>query len=246
MNIKYPKPKHIVIIMDGNGRWAVENGLTRSKGHKAGVKTLKNIIEYAVRTELNMITAYAFSQENWQRPRKEVDLLLDLFITSLQSEVDDLHKNNIKLNFIGEITKFSDKLRKTMKKSELLTCDNSGLILNVALSYSGRWDIQQALLSIINEIQSKKITIDEVNEELINSKLSLAENNDPDLFIRTGGEKRISNYLLWQLAYTEMYFTDILWPDFDSKQFSLALDWFSKRQRRFGKTSAQIENEYDT
>jgi undecaprenyl diphosphate synthase len=133
-----------------------------------------------------------------------------------------------------------------MKKSELLTCDNSGLILNVALSYSGRWDIQQALLSIINEIQSKKITIDEVNEELINSKLSLAENNDPDLFIRTGGEKRISNYLLWQLAYTEMYFTDILWPDFDSKQFSLALDWFSKRQRRFGKTSAQIENEYDT
>ncbi len=193
-----------------------------------------------------MITAYAFSQENWQRPRKEVDLLLDLFITSLQSEVDDLHKNNIKLNFIGELTKFSDKLRKTMKKSELLTCDNSGLILNVALSYSGRWDIQQALLSIINEIQSKKITIDEVNEELINSKLSLAENNDPDLFIRTGGEKRISNYLLWQLAYTEMYFTDILWPDFDSKQFSLALDWFSKRQRRFGKTSAQIENEYDT
>ena len=147
------------------------------------------------------------------------------------------------MNFIGEVTKFSDTLRKSMKESELLTYNNSGLTLNVALNYSGRWDIHRALLSIINEVQSKAITIDEVNEKLINSKLSLAGNHEPDLFIRTGGEKRISNYLLWQLAYTEMYFTNILWPDFDIDQFDLALDWFAKRQRRFGKTSTQIEND---
>ena len=243
MNIKSPKPEHIVIIMDGNGRWAEKNDLPRAKGHKSGVKTLRNLIERAVQLELTMITVYAFSRENWQRPRKEIDLLIDLFITSLQSEVHDLHKNNIKLNFIGELTKFSDTLRKSMKESELLTYNNSGLTLNVALNYSGRWDIHRALLSIINEVQSKKITIDEINEKLINSKLSLAENHEPDLFIRTGGEKRISNYLLWQLAYTEMYFTDILWPDFDIDQFDLALDWFAKRQRRFGKTSMQIEND---
>ncbi len=243
MNIKSPKPEHIVIIMDGNGRWAEKNDLPRVKGHKVGVKTLRNLIDRAVQLELTMITVYAFSRENWQRPRKEVELLIDLFITSLQSEVRDLHKNNIKLNFIGEVTKFSDTLRKSMKESELLTYNNSGLTLNVALNYSGRWDIHRALLSIINEVQSKKITIDEINEKLINSKLSLAENHEPDLFIRTGGEKRISNYLLWQLAYTEMYFTDTLWPDFDIEQFNLALDWFAKRQRRFGKTSAQIEND---
>ena len=243
MNIKSSKPEHIVIIMDGNGRWAEKNDLPRTKGHKSGVKTLRNLIERAVQLELTMITVYAFSRENWQRPRKEVDLLIDLFITSLQSEVYDLHKNNIKLNFIGEVAKFSDTLRKSMKESELLTYNNSGLTLNVALNYSGRWDIHRALLSIINEVQSKKITIDEVNEKLINSKLSLAENHEPDLFIRTGGEKRISNYLLWQLAYTEMYFTNILWPDFDIDQFDLALDWFAKRQRRFGKTSTQIEND---
>ena len=243
MNIKSSKPEHIVIIMDGNGRWAEKNDLPRVKGHKAGVKALRNLIERAVQLELTMITVYAFSRENWQRPRKEVDLLIDLFITSLQSEVYDLHKNNIKLNFIGEVAKFSDTLRKSMKESELLTYNNSGLTLNVALNYSGRWDIHRALLSIINEVQSKKITIDEVNEKLINSKLSLAENHEPDLFIRTGGEKRISNYLLWQLAYTEMYFTDTIWPDFDIEQFNLALDWFAKRQRRFGKISAQIEND---
>jgi len=240
MNSKSSQPKHIIIIMDGNGRWAEQNGLTRSAGHRAGVKTLRNLIEHAVQLQLTTITVYAFSRENWQRPKKEVELLLDLFISSLESEVKDLHDNNIKLNFIGEIDEFSEKLKNSMNESELLTSKNSKLTLNIALNYSGRWDICNALLSIIDDITSKKITKNEINEELINKKLSLADYNEPDLLIRTGGERRLSNYLLWQIAYTEMYFTDILWPDFNTDQFDLALAWYAKRQRRFGKTSEQI------
>ena len=227
--------------MDGNGRWAEQNGLSRSAGHKAGVKTLRNLIEHAVQLELTTITVYAFSRENWQRPKKEVQLLLELFISSIESEVKDLHKNNIKLNFIGETDKFSDKLKKSMDESESLTSGNSKLTLNVALNYSGRWDIYYALLSIIDEVVSQKISVSEIDEKLINKKLSLADYDEPDLLIRTGGEKRLSNYLLWQIAYTELYFTDVLWPDFNTNQFDLALEWYAKRQRRFGKTSKQIE-----
>ncbi len=241
MNSKSSKPKHIIIIMDGNGRWAEQNGLTRSAGHKAGVKVLRNLIEHSVHLELKTLTVYAFSRENWQRPKKEVELLLDLFISSLESEVKDLHENNIKLNFIGETDKFSEKLKKSMSKSESLTSNNSKLTLNVALNYSGRWDVYKALLSIIDDMTAKKITKNDVNEELINTKLSLADYDEPDLLIRTGGEKRLSNYLLWQIAYTELYFTNTLWPDFNTDQFDLALDWYTKRQRRFGKTSEQIE-----
>tara|TARA_B100000959_G_scaffold220279_1_gene232773 strand:+ start:303 stop:1043 length:741 start_codon:yes stop_codon:yes gene_type:complete len=241
MNSKSSKPKHIIIIMDGNGRWAEQNGLLRSAGHSAGVKTLRNLIEHAVQIELTTITVYAFSRENWQRPKKEIELLLELFISSLESEVKDLHENNIKLNFIGEIDKFSEKLKKSMNESESLTSNNSKLTLNVALNYSGRWDIYNALLSIIDDMTSKKITKNEINEELINKKLSLADYDEPDLLIRTGGEKRLSNYLLWQIAYTELYFTDVLWPDFNTDQLDLALEWYAKRQRRFGKTSEQIE-----
>ncbi len=240
MNSKSSKPKHIIIIMDGNGRWAEQNGLLRSAGHKVGVKVLRNLIEHAVKLELTTITVYAFSRENWQRPKKEIELLLDLFISSLESEVKDLHENNIKLNFIGETDKFSKKLKKSMSESESLTSNNSKLTLNVALNYSGRWDIYNALLSIIDDMASKKITKNEINEELVNKKLSLADYDEPDLLIRTGGERRLSNYFLWQIAYTEMYFTDILWPDFNVDQFDLALDWYAKRQRRFGKTSEQI------
>ena len=158
MNSKSSKPKHIIIIMDGNGRWAEQNGLTRSAGHKAGVKVLRNLIEHAVQLELKTLTVYAFSRENWQRPKKEVELLLDLFISSLESEVKDLHENNIKLNFIGETDKFSEKLKKSMSKSESLTSNNSKLTLNVALNYSGRWDVYKALLSIIDDMTAKKIT----------------------------------------------------------------------------------------
>ncbi len=235
------KPEHIAIIMDGNGRWAKSKGLPRVAGHRAGVKTLRKLIEHAVKLKLNAITVYAFSRENWQRPEKEVDLLMDLFISALESEVEDLHENNVRVNFIGDRSAFSSKLQNSINQSELLTSNNSGLSLNVAANYSGRWDIIQALQSIGNEIESKTLAVDEIDELQLSSKLSLANHTDPDLFIRTGGEQRISNYFLWQTAYTELYFTETLWPDFDATQLDLAIDWFSKRQRRFGKTPEQVE-----
>jgi undecaprenyl diphosphate synthase len=235
------KPDHIAIIMDGNGRWAKSRGLPRVAGHRAGVKTLRKLIEHSVKIELKAITVYAFSTENWQRPEKEVDLLMDLFISALRSEVKDLHKNNVKLTFIGDRSAFSGKLQNSINASESLTSANSGLCLNIAANYSGRWDIVKAMQSISEDIKSNKLTADDIDEALISSKLSLAEHKDPALFIRTGGEQRISNYLLWQTAYTELYFADTLWPDFDAEQLDLAIDWFSNRQRRFGKTPEQVE-----
>jgi undecaprenyl diphosphate synthase len=234
------KPEHIAIIMDGNGRWAKSKGLPRVAGHRAGVKTLRKLIEHAVKLRLNAITVFAFSTENWQRPEKEVDLLMDLFISALESEVEDLHKNNVKVTFIGDRSAFSSKLQNSINQSESLTINNNGLSLNVAANYSGRWDIIQALQSVASEIKSNTLAIDEINELQVASKLSLANHKDPDLFIRTGGEQRISNYFLWQTAYTELYFTETLWPDFDSTQLELAIDWFSNRERRFGKTPEQV------
>lgn len=238
---KASKPNHIAIIMDGNGRWAENKNLPRVAGHRAGVKTLRKLIEHAVKTGLKTMTVYAFSRENWQRPEKEVDLLMDLFMTALQSEVKDLHKNNVCLKFIGDKSAFSDKLQNTISKSESLTSSNTGLHLNVAANYSGRWDITQVFQSIAKDLAVNDLSRDDINEDLISNRLSLADINEPDLFIRTGGEQRISNYFLWQLAYTELYFTDVLWPDFSSEELDKAIDWFSSRQRRFGKTSEQIE-----
>ena len=238
---KDSKPKHIAIIMDGNGRWAKNKSQPRVAGHRAGVKTLRKLIEHAVRIQLNTMTVYAFSRENWQRPEKEVTLLMDLFMTALNSEVKDLHENNVCLKFIGDKADFSEKLQKTIKQSEDLTCNNSGLSLNVAANYSGRWDITQALQSIADDIVAGNLNNKQVDESLINEKLCLAKEVEPDLFIRTGGEQRISNYFLWQLAYTELYFTDTLWPDFSPDELDKAINWFNNRQRRFGKTSEQIE-----
>ena len=248
MNATSPitKPDHIAIIMDGNGRWAKKRRLPRVAGHRAGVKALRILIEYAVKIEMKTMTVYAFSRENWQRPAKEVDLLMDLFMAALHSEVEDLHKDNVKLTFIGDQSAFSKKLQKTINKSESITSSNSGLCLNVAANYSGRWDMIQAFQSISKDIASNRKTADDISEELIGEKLSLAGHKDPDLFIRTGGEQRVSNFLLWQQAYTELYFTDTLWPDFDVEQFDLALDWFTKRQRRFGKTSEQVEQDHNS
>lgn len=240
---KSSRPGHIAVIMDGNGRWAKKRNLPRAAGHHAGVKTLRKLIEHAVEQKLNTMTVYAFSRENWQRPEKEVDLLMELFMTALKSEVKDLHKNNVRLKFIGDRMAFNDKLQKIISDSETLTSSNSGLSLNIAANYSGRWDIAQAVQSITEDIASNKLTFDDLNEKLISDRLSLAENEEPDLFIRTGGEQRISNYFLWQLAYTELYFTDVLWPDFTPEKFDDALNWFTNRQRRFGKTSEQIEQD---
>lgn len=236
-------PNHIAIIMDGNGRWAKQKNLPRVAGHRAGVKTLRKLIEHAVRIGLKTMTVYAFSRENWQRPEQEVGLLMELFMTALQSEVNDLHENNVCLKFIGEKTEFNSKLQTAINSSESLTAANNGLQLNIAANYSGRWDITQAIQSIVNDFEAKNISANEIDETLISNKLSISGENEPDLFIRTGGEQRISNYLLWQLAYTELYFTDTLWPDFNAEQIDLAIDWFAKRQRRFGKTSEQIEQD---
>ncbi len=233
--------EHIAIVMDGNGRWAKKKGLPRIAGHRAGVQTLERLIEQAVKINLRAITVYAFSRENWERPQKEIERLMDLFISSLKSKVDMLNQNNIRLRFIGDRTRLSDELQTSIGDSERTTSRNLGLNLNVAMSYSGRWDIVQACRSIVEDINVQKLSPEEVDETLFDKRLSLSACGDPDLFIRTGGEQRISNYLLWQLAYTELYFTGVLWPDFDTEQFERAIDWFASRQRRFGKISEQLE-----
>ena len=240
-DLKTARPEHIAIIMDGNGRWAKQRGLPRVAGHRAGVKTLRKLIEHAVRLGLNAITVYAFSQENWQRPRSEVDSLMDLFMAALQSELDDLNENNVRLSFIGGRADLSRKLQASIRHSETKTQTNTGLKLNIAANYSGRWDITRACRALMAAAVADQIAPAEIGEAHINERLSLAGCAEPDLFIRTGGERRISNYLLWQLAYTELYFSDVLWPDFNPARFESALDWFTQRQRRFGKTSEQIE-----
>lgn len=229
-------PAHIAIIMDGNGRWAKQRGLPRIAGHRAGLKTLRKLIEHAVERELNAVTVFAFSKENWQRPKQEVSMLMELFMTTLQSEVAELHKNNVRLRLVGEREAFAAKLQEAMSSAETLTASNTGLQLNVAINYSGRWDIIQACQAVIRANPTS-----ELSETAISQHLSLADLPEPELFIRTGGEKRISNYLLWQLAYTELFFTDSLWPDFGPVQLDEAIDWFASRERRFGKISEQIK-----
>lgn len=229
-------PQHIAIIMDGNGRWAKQRNLPRAAGHRAGIKTLRKLVEYTATLDIAAMTVFAFSTENWQRPKQEVNTLMDLFMSALQSEVADLHKNNVCLKLIGERQTFSDKLLHTINEAEGLTASNNGLKLNVAINYSGRWDIIQACQSLVTEGTTN------ITEEIITERLSLSSMTEPDLFIRTGGEQRISNYLLWQLAYTELYFTDTLWPDFNGKEMDDALHWFATRERRFGKTSEQLRD----
>ncbi len=226
--------QHVAIIMDGNGRWAKKRNLPRVAGHTAGIKTLRKLIEYAVQLKLNALTVFAFSTENWQRPKQEVSKLMELFMSALQTEVDDLHANNVCLRIVGDKQSFNSSLQNAIGEAEALTINNDGLQLNIAMNYSGRWDILQACRALVKEGQQ------DIDEAHIAARLCFYKYSDPDLFIRTGGEQRISNYLLWQLAYTELYFTNTLWPDFDSEQFNHALNWFSSRERRFGKTSEQI------
>ncbi|OGT32291.1 MAG: di-trans,poly-cis-decaprenylcistransferase [Gammaproteobacteria bacterium RBG_16_51_14] len=234
-------PHHVVIIMDGNGRWARKRNRPRAAGHRAGVNTLRKIVEHAASREIQALTVYAFSSENWRRPGKEVSVLLKLFVTSLQREVRNLNENQVRLQFIGDRERFPEKLQQSIKKAEALTATNTGLRLIVAANYGGRWDITNACRQLGGLIESGKLTPAQIDEELMQSHLSLSELPEPDLFIRTGGEKRLSNYLLWQIAYTELYFTDCLWPDFNPDHFDTALAWFSERQRRFGQTSEQIK-----
>ena len=233
-------PKHVAIIMDGNGRWSEQKGKHRVFGHKHGVKALRKAIVFAAEKQIEALTIFAFSSENWKRPEAEVNMLMELFFTVLNSEVKKLHKNNIKLSVIGDISSFSDVLQKKIHAAHLLTANNTGLALNVAANYGGRWDIVKATRNIAQQVASGTLAVSDVDEALLTKTISLAELPDVDLMIRTGGDYRISNFLLWQLAYAELYFSDILWPDFDAEAFQLAIDFFIGTERRFGKTSAQV------
>ncbi len=233
-------PRHVAIIMDGNGRWARQRGKPRVFGHRQGVKTLRNIVELCVAARIPNLTVYAFSSENWQRPAAEVSFLMDLFVSSLQQQLDDLNDNGIKVNFIGDRSAFPDKLKTLIDAAANLTAQNTVMSLNVAANYGGRWDICQAMRRILQDVQAGELAMEDLGERAISPYLCLGDLPEPDLFIRTGGEQRISNYLLWQLAYTELYFTDCLWPDFDETEFHTALDWFRGRERRFGRTSEQL------
>lgn len=234
-------PKHVAMIMDGNGRWAQKKGLPRIAGHKAGVETVRSVIQTCVVKGINVLTLFAFSSENWRRPKKEVSLLMTLFLTALQREVKKLHANGVQLRIIGDVTAFDKKIQEHIIKAEALTKDNNKLILNIAANYGGQWDITQATRAIAEKVERGEIKADDIDSDLITQNLSMSDLPDPDLFIRTGGEQRVSNFLIWQLAYSELYFTDTLWPDFDGNAFETALTSFAGRQRRFGHTGEQIE-----
>ena len=234
-------PKHIAIIMDGNGRWAKQRQLPRIAGHRAGVENVRVIVQRCAELGIEALTLFAFSSENWRRPPREVSLLLDLFVVALEQEVDKLHDNNVKLKIIGDISAFPKKLQARIDAAEQLTRNNTGLNLSIAANYGGRWDIVRAAQILAARVQQGELLPENISEEDIGDQLCLAALPEPDLFIRSGGEQRISNYLLWQLAYTELYFTESLWPDFDSDAFDHALESYQTRERRFGRTGEQVK-----
>ena len=233
-------PKHIAIIMDGNGRWAQKRLMPRIMGHHAGVRAVRKIVEYCAKSNVEVLSLFAFSSENWRRPKDEVNLLMELFMATLQSEVDKLDNNNIRLKIIGDKSAFSDKLQEKIRAAEQQTQHNQGLTLVIAANYGGRWDITQAVQKIVDAIATGELEAQAISEQLINQYLVTADLPEPDLFIRSGGEERISNFLLWQLAYTEFYFTEALWPDFDQPLLEQAITSFKGRQRRFGHTGEQM------
>ena len=228
-------PNHVAIIMDGNSRWAQKKDLSKEKGHKAGVKKARLAVEFFLENGIKELTLFAFSTENWGRQKKEVKALMKLFLEAINEQTPDLIKNKVKLNFIGEISRFDKVLIKQIKKSQENTSKyDSKMNLNIAISYGGRWDLEQALKKIIDDILKETIKIRNLNEDLISNYLSTSQIKDPDMIIRSGGEKRISNFFLWQAAYSEIYFSDKLWPDFNEKDFKKALNEFSSRKRKFG------------
>jgi undecaprenyl diphosphate synthase len=234
-------PQHVAVIMDGNGRWAKSRGLPRVAGHRKGVERVRDMVSACAEKGIKHLTMFAFSSENWRRPAQEVQLLKELFLSALENEIRKLHKNNVRFRVIGDIERFGEKITERIRQSELLTQNNSSLTLTIAANYGGRWDIAQACAELARRAVRGEIDPQAITEDSLVPHLSMAGTPEPDLFIRTGGEQRISNFLLWQLAYTEMYFTPVLWPDFDRTQFEQALDSYAGRQRRFGLTGEQIE-----
>ncbi|MCC5856916.1 MAG: isoprenyl transferase [Ectothiorhodospiraceae bacterium] len=233
-------PRHVAVVMDGNGRWAQARFLPRPAGHRAGVDAVRRIVEACGRRGVKVLTLFAFSSENWTRPEEEVSVLMDLMLRTLEKEASRLHENNVRVRMIGDRSRFSHRLQRQIAAAEELTADNTGLTLVIAVSYGGRWDLAQAARRIAEAVQDGSLDPEQVNESLVEGMLNTADLPPTDLLIRTGGESRISNFLLWQLAYAELYFTPVLWPDFREAHLDEAFDWYAGRERRFGRTSEQL------
>ena len=233
-------PAHVAIVMDGNGRWAVQRKRPRTFGHQAGLKALRRIVEHCGRLGVRQLTVFAFSSENWNRPRHEVNRLMELFMRALDKEARELHENKVRVRFIGDLSAFSPELQEKVRQAETQTRDNERMTLNVAANYGGRWDIVNAARLLAAEVASGRMQVEQIDEPAFGARLALAGGGDPDLFIRTGGEMRISNFLLWQSAYTELYFTPVLWPDFDPDALDRAISAYRARERRFGLTGEQV------
>lgn len=236
-------PKHIAIVMDGNGRWAKKRFLPRVAGHRAGVETVRKIVKHCAKRGVRVLSLFAFSSENWRRPPEEVNHLMELLLTGLEREVHLLHENNIQLRFIGDRGRFNDRLVKKIKEVESLTEQNTGMALVVAADYGGQWDICQATKKIAAKVQAGELLPSDITPEQVAAELSFSDLPNPDLFIRTSGEYRISNFMLWQLAYTELYFSQVLWPDFDEAELDNAMTQFANRERRFGYSGEQLAEE---
>ena len=233
-------PNHVAIIMDGNGRWAKQRNMHRTRGHREGVKSVRAVVEENVRQGIGVLTLFAFSSENWKRPKAEVNLLMDLFMSALRAEVKRLMENGVRLRVIGDRNAFSEKLQRRIAEVEGLTSGNSKMVLQIAANYGGRWDIVCASRRLAEDVAAGRMRAADIDEAVLAERLSFSDLPDPDLFIRTGGERRLSNFVLWQSAYAELYFTDLLWPEFGTEAYRIALRDFGRRQRRFGLTGEQI------
>jgi len=237
-------PAHVAIIMDGNGRWAVNRHLPRTAGHVKGVRTVRKVVEYCVKSNVSHLTLFAFSSENWRRPADEVSLLMRLFVQALDREVAQLKQQGVRLHVVGDLSKFDSKLQGMILHAQQTTAENDKLHLTIAANYGGRWDVLQATKAMLEHSPELAKDPSVINEQTLASHLCMSWAPEPDLFIRTGGEQRISNFLIWQLAYTELYFTDCLWPDFSATKLQEAFDWYQARERRFGRTSAQLPTKH--
>lgn len=235
-------PEHVAIIMDGNGRWAKRRYLPRIAGHRQGVEAVRGAIKACIERGISYLTIFAFSSENWRRPAEEIKLLMQLFLTALEREVTNLHENGVRFRVIGDLSKFDPQIVDCVRHGEVLTAGNTRLCFTVAANYGGRWDIMQAIHKMIAQNPNSTVNFDESD---LSRHLAMVDAPEPDLFIRTGGECRISNFLLWQLAYTELYFTDTLWPDFDASALDKAILSYQRRERRFGRTSEQLINQQE-
>lgn len=239
-------PEHIAIIMDGNGRWAAKKNLPRAAGHKRGVETVRSMVQACTNLGVKYLTLYTFSTENWKRPQKEVSMLMHLMVRSLKNETNELNKNNVRITTIGAEDTLPKAVQKELNQAKGITKNNNKLVLNLALSYSGRWEIVEATKKIAKDFKTGKIHLSDINDELVSKYLTTNEMPDPDLMIRSGGEQRISNFLIWQLAYSELYVSDVLWPDFNCKNLVDAIKDYQKRERRFGLISEQIVEKKDS